>query len=333
MKVFVGYKFNLLISSLKSRGFLKTAQRFFRKWLYFKRGLPTYINIEITNRCNLSCPYCAASRDLMNDQWHDMSFDVFKKVIDDITRVPRYFPTLQLAFRGEPLLNNDICKITKYATDKGLFISISTNGLLLNKEINKGLIQSSLDYLTVSLDGTKKDTYESMRRGGDFNFLIKNIEDLVRQKKELNSQKPLLELQYVITKRNENEIQDFFRLAKAMKVDNIRFKTYKLTCLGRNEDSIGDLKEYLPKNNKYSRYIIKEGKIIPKANQRTCSWFSDCLIYADGNVGICCEDYNKKYIVGNVLQDSFWSVWNSASFTDLRKKIRVRGLVICESCG
>lgn len=332
MKVLVGYKTNLLLSSLRSRGLINTAVRLVRKQLYAGNGLPTYIQIEISNRCNLSCKYCAASRDLMKGSGRDMSLAEFKKIINDILARKNYFPTIQLAFRGEPFMNRDACSMIKYATDRGLFVVINTNGILMNKSLNKGLILSRLNQLIISVDSINKETYESVRIGGKFEVLINNIKDLVRQKKECRSRLPFIELQYIVTKNTEDEIDDFMKLSKSLGVDNMRFKTYKVTCLGRGSDSVQTLKDLLPKRNEYSRYSLKKGKLELKNKPIGCSWSCDCLIYSDGDMGACCEDYNKEYVVGNALNSNFWNVWNGEKSLSLRNNIKKRNLDICKTC-
>lgn len=332
MRVLVDYNLNLLRSSLKAKGLFGTINRARRRWVYALKGLPAHIQIEITNRCNLSCPYCAASRDIMKDNYYDMNFKEFKKIIDDLALKNKYYPSLQLAFRGEPFLNKDASMMIEYATMRNFYVTVSTNGLLLNKELNNDLIDSQLDYVVISLDGARKETYEKNRAGGRFDSLIENIKDLVEKKKEKKSRKPFIELQFIITKQTEAEIEEFKKLGRMLNVDNLKFKSYKLTCLGRNENSIELLKGYLPADNRYSRYRVGGDVVIVKGNPTTCSWANNCIICADGEVVACCADYDKIHAVDNVLKKDFWQIWNSIAYVGLRKKIKKRKLILCKDC-
>lgn len=332
MKVLVGYKTNLLRSSLKARGLFGTINRAWNKWLYSVRYLPTYIQIEITNRCNLSCPYCAASRDIMRDNYYDMEFKDFKKIIDDISSVNNYYPTLQLACRGEPFLNKDIFVIIDYAAKKSLYIIVNTNGLLLNSENNNRLLRSDLNHIVISLDSIKKDIYKEIRVGGDLGVLMKNIKDLTDKKRKLGLKKPFIEIQFIITKKTEDEIEEVKKISKKLNADNLKFKTYKLPCRGKSKESIAYLQNFIPENQMFSRYKKENGNLVQKINLKTCSWADDCLIYADGDIGPCCEDYNKEYVVGNVIRQNFWTVWNCKIYKELRKKIKKRSLSFCISC-
>ncbi len=332
MRILIDHNINLLRSNIKAKGLFGTINRIRRGWAYALKGLPTHIQIEITNRCNLSCPYCAASRDIMKDSRYDMGFNEFKKIIDDLALKGNYYPSLQLAFRGEPFLNKDASMMIRYATGRNFYVTVSTNGLLLNKKLNNNLINARLDYAIISLDGVKKETYEKNRVGGKFDILIENIKDLVSKKKEKKSKKPFIELQFIITRQTETEIEEFRRLGLALGVDNLRFKTYKLTCSKRSKDSVESLKAYLPIENRYSRYRIREDVLVPKVSPKSCSWASNCIICADGEVVACCADYNKSYVVGNVLKKDFWQVWNSSACVGLRAKIKKRELMICKDC-
>jgi len=332
MRVFTGYRTNLFLSSLKSRGFTGSIKRALDKRDYARRGLPTHVEIEITNRCNLSCPYCAASRDLISDKGRDMKLEEFTKIISDIVSEERYSPTIQLAFRGEPLLNKDATAMIGYARKKGLFVVISTNGLLIDEEAARKIVASGLNHIVISADGATKETYEAMRRGGRFEKLLKAIELLVGEKRRTGSVWPFIEMQCVIMRKTESEISDFRKLAARLGADGVKFKTYKLTCLGRQDKAAADLEGYLPKDAGYSRYKKENGRLVPKERAVRCSWGHDCLIYSDGDMGPCCGDYDKRHVAGNVLQENFWNIWTSDVAKSLRRKAGSRSLDICEGC-
>lgn len=331
MRVFTGYRTNLFLSSLKSRGLAGSVNRALAKTNYAKHGLPTHIEIEITNRCNLSCPYCAASRGLISGKGRDMKFEEFKKVIDDIVSVRNYYPTLQLAFRGEPFLNKDAGAMIGYARKKGLFVIVSTNGLLIDKKTAAGIVAAGLNHIVISADGATKETYEALRRGGKFEKLVEAVRLLSDEKRRAGAKLPFIELQCVIMKKTEGEISDFKRLARTLNADGVKFKTYKLICLGR-QGGPADLEGYLPKNAGYSRYKREDGRLVAKDRAKTCSWVHDCLIYSDGDMGPCCGDYDKRHVAGNVLKENFWKVWTGEDAKSLRKKAGSRSLDICEGC-
>ena len=94
-----------------------------------------------------------------------MQFSLFKKIIDE---TKDYVELVDLDLYGESMLNPDIYKMIKYAKTNGLNTLLNTNATLLNKENSRKLIHSGLDILIISFDGTSKETYELIRREGNF---------------------------------------------------------------------------------------------------------------------------------------------------------------------
>ncbi len=88
--------------------------------------LPISLIIEPTNACNLHCPTCPTGSGKINRPVRMMSFEEFKKIIDQVkTHVDRIY----LYSYGEPFLNKELLKMTKYAVSAGIYVEISTNGL------------------------------------------------------------------------------------------------------------------------------------------------------------------------------------------------------------
>ena len=110
---------------------------------YDKR--PMHAGLYVTDRCNLSCSYCGEND---NSVPHP-SFDDLKQRIDKISALG---VTKVALAGGEPLLHPDIVEVVAYAKGKGLTVSMSTNALLLNPKLLKGIEEAGLDALQVSTD-------------------------------------------------------------------------------------------------------------------------------------------------------------------------------------
>ena len=90
--------------------------------------------------------------------------DFFTKTIDDIHKELLY---LIFYFQGEPYLNPDFLKMVKYASDKNIYTATSTNAHYLNDEAAKKTVESGLDRLIISIDGTTQEVYQQYRVGGN----------------------------------------------------------------------------------------------------------------------------------------------------------------------
>ena len=128
----------------------------FKKAIYW--GSPPVVMIEPTNICNLKCPLCPSGNGTLKRTKGYMNFNVFKKIIDEIQATAFM---VVLWNQGEPYLNKDFSKMVKYASDRGLFTLVSTNGnIAFNAE---EVVNSGLDSMIISLDGTTQETYNKYR--------------------------------------------------------------------------------------------------------------------------------------------------------------------------
>ena len=135
-----------------------------------------------------------------------MSFGLFKKIVDDIAPICN---TVGVSYCGEPLLNKDIFTMIRYASDKGMCVSMLTNGVLLNAAARKGLLDAGLNFMAISMDGASKHTYESIRIGASFETLVENIRLFVKERNHRRLSYPSIDLQMVVTQKNIHEVDAF----------------------------------------------------------------------------------------------------------------------------
>ncbi len=135
---------------------------------------------------------------------------------------------LTFYFQGEPYLNPDFLEMVKYANSKRIYTATSTNAHYLNDENARLTVESGLDRLIISLDGTTQDVYSQYRIGGDLEKVIAGADNIVKWKKKLNSKTPYVFFQFLVVRPNEHQIQDAKKLAEKTGVDGIRYKTAQI---------------------------------------------------------------------------------------------------------
>ena len=84
----------------------------------------------------------------------------------------------------------------------------------------KRTIQSGLDRLIISIDGTTQETYQAYRVGGKLDKVIEGAKNIVRWKKELRSASPFVVFQFLVVKPNEHQVEEVYRLAEEIGVDH-----------------------------------------------------------------------------------------------------------------
>ena len=90
--------------------------------------------------------------------------DFFSETIDQLHKELFY---LVFYFQGEPYLNPGFLDMVKYAASKKIYTATSTNAHYLTDENAKRTVESGLDRLIISIDGTTQETYQQYRVGGN----------------------------------------------------------------------------------------------------------------------------------------------------------------------
>ncbi len=291
-------------------------------------GLPISISFEPTTSCNLRCPECPSGLRAFTRPTGMLQKDFFRTTIDEIHKELVY---LIFYFQGEPFLNPDFLEMVKYASDKNIYTATSTNAHYLTDAMAKRTIESGLDRLIISIDGTSQDVYQQYRVGGKLEKVLEGARNIVKWKKELNSKTPFVFFQFLVVKPNEHQIEDIKRLAKEIGVDEVRFKTAQVY------DYENDPNNLIPENNKFSRYKKNsDGSYAPKnklANQCWKMQHSNVITW-DGLVVPCCFDKDAMHQLGNLKNQSFKQIWQNDNYKQFRSELMKsrKNIDICANC-
>lgn len=314
----------------KLLGILKVLTSYFLSKL-LKRpilfGLPFSMAFEPTTSCNLRCPECPSGLRSFTRPTGMLDVDFFKSKIEEVKNHLLY---LTFYFQGEPYLHPQFMKMVKYASDRKIYTSTSTNAHYLDEKNARKTIESGLDRLIISLDGTTQETYKSYRVGGNIDKVLAGAKNIVRMKKELRSKTPHTVFQFLVVKPNEHQTEEVKRIAHDIGIDEVHFKTAQIYDYENGSPLI-------PENEKYSRYKKDEnGKYLlknPLDNHCWKMWHS-CVITWDGKVVPCCFDKDANHAMGDLNESSFLNVWKNKKYTTFRKSIlESRSKIdICQNC-
>lgn len=289
--------------------------------------LPVALAIEPTTSCNLRCPECPSGLRSFTRPTGMLETKLFENVITELKDALMY---LTFYFQGEPYLHKDFLEMVKFASDKRIYTSTSTNAHYLNHENAKATIKSGLDRVIISLDGTTQDTYQQYRIGGSLDKVIEGTKNLIAAKRELNSNTPHIIFQFLVVKPNEHQIEEAKELSRSLGVDEIRFKTAQIYDY---ENGSG----LIPENDNYARYKKNsEGKFEIKNKLLNHCWkmWHSAVITWDGLVVPCCFDKDAEYRMGNVSKSSFKEVWMSEKYLSFRKQLigSRKNIEMCKNC-
>lgn len=291
-------------------------------------GLPISISFEPTTSCNLRCPECPSGLREFTRPTGMLNPDFFKQTIDDIYKDLLY---LIFYFQGEPYLNKNFLEMVKYASGKGIYTATSTNAHYLTDEMARKTVESGLDRLIISIDGTTQDVYQQYRVGGRLDKVIAGAKNIVKWKKELNSKTPFVFFQFLVVKPNEHQIEEIKKLGEEVGVDEVRFKTAQVY------DYENDPNQLIPVNEKYSRYKKnKSGKHEAKNKMANHCWKLQHanVITWDGLVVPCCFDKDATHRLGDLKNQSFKEIWRNAPYQKFRSDLMQsrKNIDICANC-
>jgi radical SAM protein with 4Fe4S-binding SPASM domain len=291
-------------------------------------GLPVSISFEPTTSCNLRCPECPSGLRAFSRPTGMLKKDFFSETIDQLSRQLMY---LVFYFQGEPYLNPDFLEMVRYASTKKIYTATSTNGHFLNDKNAKRTVESGLDRLIISIDGTTQETYQQYRVGGNLEKVLEGAANIVKWKKELNSNKPFVIFQFLVVRHNEHQIEEVKELAKQTGVDQVRLKTAQVY------DFENDPNQLIPANGKYSRYKKDaHGKMAFRGNNANHCWrlWHDPVITWDGAVVPCCFDKDARHQLGNLREQSFKELWQNKNYRNFRKQVLQsrKNIDICANC-
>src|SRR4030095_11772150 len=132
-------------------------------------GYPISISFEPTTSCNLRCPECPSGLRSFTRPTGMLTKTFFEQTIDEIHKDLFY---LVFYFQGEPYLNPDFLNMVEYASSKRIYTATSTNAHYLNTEKARQTVESGLDRLIISIDGTTQEVYQQYRVGGKLDKVI-----------------------------------------------------------------------------------------------------------------------------------------------------------------
>lgn len=267
----------------------------------FVPKIPLCVTIDASSLCNLRCLGCHQSIPGAITDAGRLAFDDAKRIIDQCAEIG--VPSVSFAWKGEPSLNKELPEMVAYCIKKGILETRTvTNCLSPHEDIYIKLCEAGLHRLIISVDGHSKETFETYRRGSNWERLNFNIEKILAWKAEHNSDFPLIRIQCVRNKLNKDEIPAFLEYwENQIGVNDVRVSdVMNRTGVGaESEFSVGDQ--------------ITCGRR-PCAQPRQRLVFSDNADFAFG----CCHAWDGSFPVGNIRNQSLLDIWNGPVINKLR---------------
>jgi radical SAM protein with 4Fe4S-binding SPASM domain len=291
------------------------------------RGMPISVSIEPTTSCNLRCPECPSGLRSFTRPTGMLDEHLYRNVIDQLAPTLSY---LTFYFQGEPYLHPQFLDMISYAKERRIYTATSTNGHFLRDEVARETVESGLNRLIISIDGTTQETYQSYRVGGTLEKVMEGTSNVIKWRKKLKAKDLHVVFQFLVVKPNEHQIPEVKRIAKKLGVDQVVLKTAQIYDYQNGSDLI-------PVQEKYSRYKrAADGRYSIKnelLNQCWKMWHS-CVITWDGKVVPCCFDKDAHFVLGDLSKHSFDKIWFGEQYRNFRQTLlgSRSEIEICKNC-
>ncbi len=309
--------------------------------------LPDYLQLEVTSACNLRCAMCLVRyRPPVNKLAGAMTEDLFRQVVDEVPTLRR----LTLQGLGEPLLSPYLLGMIRYAKARRVTVGFNSNATLLTRAKAEELLDAGLDWLHVSLDGARAQTYEGIRDGASFETVLANLTGLVEAKRAAGRDKPWIRVVFVAMRRNVAELPELTRLLAGIGVDQLWVQNLSHTF--SDADPAGAYREirdyaedqalWTGEDRAAAEQAFAEARQAAMAagiqlrvprlaaapapdvhDGPGCSWpWDGAYVTSQGVVQPCCMVMgDDRVALGRLGEQSFPEIWHGEAYTQFRKRL------------
>ncbi len=276
---------------------------------------PRVVQVQTQSGCNANCAFCPNYKTVNKLSQGVMDMELFKKIVDECAehRIKRISPYLM----NEPLMDREIGEKIKYITKvkkEPTYSKINSNATFLDEEMAQKLLDSGLDRISISFHGITKETYERSMKGLNFGKNLGNVERFVELKKKGGYKKPRIRITMVHTNINDGELD---KIRAFWKSRELKINVHAL-------------------ENRTSNAVEKNSLNLKSWNKlkRCMRLMEQSYILYNGDVLLCCVDWERSTVLGNLNNSSLEDIWNNESYMKIRRDYynnRISG-ILCEKC-
>ena len=279
-------------------------------------AVPDHVQIQTITGCNANCIFCPNGKTRRNiPRGRRMDWDLYRSIVDQSIAlgIRRYSVYLM----NEPMLDRELPKRVAYVSariKKPQYVKVTSHGGLLTERMARGLLDSGLNKLKISVQSLNPKTYRDIM-GLEPAKTLRNIDRLLELKKQGGYKLPRLEIVMVDSIQTHNEIPNIRRYWQER-----------------------DIKLYIePVENRADQQNIRDSAIGAR-QLKAFSWcrrlMEQIYILYDGRMVQCCADWEQRSVMGDLTRESLADIWHGERYSDYRDRFAagdVKGM-ICACC-
>ena len=310
------------------------------------------VYLEVTTRCNLNCITCI--RNNWNDPGADLSWELFHHLLQQMAAFPR-LKTIHFGGFGEPLLHPRLLDMVRAAREAGYSVKVSTNGMLLDRELARDFIKVGVREIIVSCDSPDLKEFAHIRAGGNLRLLEQNLLNLTYLKRQAYHRYPRLSLEFVLMQKNLAQVNNLPSFAQRLGASHVLVTN----LLPYTVDMVSEILYAAPPPisitpkywiNPEISFTSRLSVDLPRMKwgaARRCSFIDNrtTSIAQDGYVSPCYPLLHphtyyifgrrkevSRYTLGNIADTDLIDIWLQPEYVKFRNRVRLFQFPSCVDC-
>lgn len=270
-----------------------------------KSEFPSQVIVDVTEVCNLACIHCPHPQFKRSSEYGARYLDpeLHHKMVDEVREhgsgCTQY---LRYTSNGEPLVHPGIYDMLDYAVARsGVFVTLTTNGTIMNRKRVERLLACGLHMVDVSIDAQSEETYAAVRVNGDLRVTRDNVLQLLEMKRDLKARTRVV-VSFVEQPQNTQEISAFEQFWRSKGVDQV--------VVRRLHSAAGGV----------ARIALDMHRRQQDKRRYPCLYpWERILLNPKGELAFCPQDWVHGSVIADYRQASIREVWQGEAYARLRE--------------
>ncbi|HVW20861.1 MAG TPA: radical SAM protein [Opitutaceae bacterium] len=266
---------------------------------------PSQIIVDATEICNLECIHCPHPDFKRSAHFGSRSLprELHDKMVEEVRTHGRgHTQYIRYTSNGEPLIHSGIYDMLDHAVqNSGVFITLTTNGTILNAPRVEGLLRSGLHLIDVSIDAVKAETYSLIRRKGRLDVTQSNVQRLIAMRNETRARTRIV-VSFVEQPQNSEEAADFERFWTEQGADRV--------VIRRLHSAAGGVKGIADRLKHQHAAEARRPCLYP---------WERILLNPAGQLAFCPQDWVHGSVLADYRETTIRETWTSDGYRRLRE--------------
>lgn len=270
-----------------------------------KAEFPSQIIVDATEVCNLECIHCPHPEFKRSEHYATryLDVDIHTKMVDEVRQYGQgHTQYIRYTSNGEPLVHPAIYDILDYAVkNSGVFVTLTTNGTIMNEKRIEKLLASGLHMVDISIDAFLPETYAEIRRGGTLETTRANVLKLMEIKKRIGAATRIV-VSFVEQPQNTGEVADFESYWKQQGADFV--------VIRRLHSAAGGVSAIAMDMKQTQQLVDRKPCLYP---------WERILLNPKGELAFCPQDWSHGSVLADYRTTTIREVWQGEAYRQLRE--------------